>query len=102
MNYARTNCNRDWKFFRKSAETMYEDCVPKEYLEEISGITKGSQAHGVQNINETDILALNGLFDTLFYHNWLRYQEQGTFTPVKATGHCSRSLQQERRQEMEV
>ena len=68
---------------------MCEHCVPKEYLEEISGITKGARARGVKNIDETDILALNGLFDTLSYHNWLRYQEKGTLSPVKAAGHCS-------------
>jgi hypothetical protein len=88
-NYAQTNCNRDWKFFRKAATKMYEPSVPNEYLEEITGITRGAQARGVRKIDETDILALNGLFDTLFYHSWLRYQEQGTLTPVKGAGHCS-------------
>lgn len=68
---------------------MYEHRVPSEYLEEISGITKGARAWGVRKIDETDVLALNGLFDTLSYHNWLRYQEKGTPSPTKTAGHCS-------------
>lgn len=44
---------------------------------------------GVRKIDETDVLALNGLFDTLSYHNWLQYQDKGTPSPIKAAGHCS-------------
>lgn len=68
---------------------MYEPCLPNEYLEEINGITKGARARGVRKIDHTDVLALNGLFDTLSYHNWLRYQERGTASLTKTAGHCS-------------
>ena len=77
---------RPWSFYRETAERFYEPKLSEELKMELEGIAKGAKERGV-NIDFHDVVALNGQFDTLTYHYWLKSKE-GKVSPAPGGG-CS-------------
>lgn len=78
----------DWDFCRRTAEKIYLQKIPQEYLDEIEGIVDGITDAGKRTIDTVDIVGLNGFFDTVSYHQSLKRgkaEAKETFTPP----HCS-------------
>ncbi|MEM3507596.1 MAG: C45 family peptidase [Candidatus Bathyarchaeia archaeon] len=76
---------RDWSFFRKAASEMYLPKLDKEYKAELEGIISGIKAYKKTNLDLIDIAALNGYYDTLSYHYWLKSGEEKFYK----SPHCS-------------
>lgn len=84
--YVKNAIGRDWNFFREAASTMYLPKLDREYRDELEGIVSGIMARGKSKLDLVDIVALNGYFDTVSYHYWLKAGgEAKSFAPP----HCS-------------
>ncbi|MEM2109617.1 MAG: C45 family peptidase [Candidatus Odinarchaeota archaeon] len=77
-----------WNKFRQIAEELYLPKIPKEQLEEMKGISEGAGYAGVNGIDLTDIIAINGYGDTLTYYAW-KQNEADPSSSIPAPGHCS-------------
>lgn len=85
--YITNTIGRDWEFFRKAASQLYLEKLDKEYRNELEGIVSGIKAYNKKvNLDLIDIVALNGYFDTLSYHYWLKNNDKVKFY---APPHCS-------------
>ena len=80
---------RDWLFFRETGMNLYWRKVPAEYKTEIEGITDGIKRRGISGISLEDVVALNGLDDTISYHLWLRARDDRSRTPTTRDQRCS-------------
>jgi hypothetical protein len=61
---------REWRFLRKTAETILWPRVDDEYREEIRGISEGLAAKGVK-VDVTDLVVLNAFLELPYYTDWL-------------------------------
>ena len=80
---------RNWRFFCETGMQLYWPKLPEEYRTEIKGVVAGTRARQVSNIGLEDIVALNGFFDTVSYHYWLRAKEGQTPSASGGEEHCS-------------
>jgi hypothetical protein len=87
--YAEGSCKRDWRFFRETGMSLYWPKITEEYGNEIEGIVDGVKAAGIQGISLEDVVALNGLDDTISYHYWLKAKEDQSAAPTGREEHCS-------------
>ncbi|HEV2176850.1 MAG TPA: C45 family autoproteolytic acyltransferase/hydrolase [Terriglobia bacterium] len=81
---------RDWDFFRAAARDMLWPHIEPEYQQELTGITEGVKARGVQ-MDVYDVVALNA-FEELpdYYVPWYNAQHKVAGAPRLATqGNCS-------------
>ena len=86
---------RDWEFFRTTAQRMLWPHLDVEYQQELQGIADGVKAHGV-NLDVYDIVALNAFEEVPdYYVPWLNKQtanKQNTSAKkpeLAAPGNCS-------------
>jgi len=84
----------DWAFFRRAAEELYRPKLPQAIAEEIEGILAGMRDAGDRETDLTDLLALNGYFDTSYsYYYYLKAQAAAangeTLPPMDEHGGCS-------------
>jgi hypothetical protein len=81
---------RDWVFFRKTAQEMLWPHIDAEYQQELQGIADGVKAHGV-DLDVYDIVALNAFEEVPdYYVPWLNKREKSARAPkLKAPGNCS-------------
>lgn len=63
--------------------------LPEEYKNEIQGIVDGVKRNRIENVRLQDIVALNGYFDTVSYHYWLKSKEVAPSMPLARAEHCS-------------
>ena len=87
------DAGRDWRFFRRAAHDMLWPKIDREYQQELQGIVDGLKAHGVNNIDLDDVVALNAMEELAdYYVPWLNKQNPagaaGRPQP-KAPGNCS-------------
>ena len=80
---------RTWQFFRETAMNLFWPRLPQEYKDEIHGIVAGVKANQRSNVRLEDIVALNGYFDILSYHYWLKSKEHEPSTHLARAEHCS-------------
>jgi len=80
---------RSWQFFCESAMELFWPKLPEEYKDEISGIVDGVRADGIRNVRLEDIVALNGYFDIVSYHYWLKSKEIEAKPQTARAEHCS-------------
>jgi hypothetical protein len=80
---------RRWQFFRETAMELFWPRLPGEYCDEIEGILTGLEAKGIRNVRLEDILALNGYFDIVSYHYWLKSKQLAPSKPQTRAEHCS-------------
>jgi len=80
---------RSWQFFCKAAMDLFWPKLPQEYREEIQGIVDGVRASKIRSIRLEDIVALNGYFDTISYHYWLKAKSAEPTSPLARAEHCS-------------
>jgi hypothetical protein len=81
---------RNWEFFRATAKNIYWPHIETEYRQELQGIADGLRAHGVNDIDVWDIVALNAFIETPeYYVPWLESQHGGSLPAPKAPGNCS-------------
>jgi hypothetical protein len=80
---------RSWQFFCETAMKLFWPKLPEEYHEEIKGIIAGVEARGIRNVRLQDIVALNGYFDIVSYHYWLKSKELTPSTQLARAEHCS-------------
>ena len=86
------NAKRNWQFFRDTAKNIYWPHVETQYREEMQGIADGAKAHGVNDIDVWDVVALNGFMETgEYYLPWLEAKSGGTMTKASLLppGRCS-------------
>jgi hypothetical protein len=84
----------DWAFFRKAAEELYMPKIPADLEEELRGILEGMRDVGVDGFDYTDVVALNGYFDTSYsYYYYLKAQalraKGERVPPMEEHGGCS-------------
>jgi hypothetical protein len=90
---------RDWEFFRTTAQQMLWPHIDSEYQQELQGISNGVRAHGV-DLDVYDIVALNAFEEVPdYYVPWLnkqttnrqtnKQQNSKNATVLKAPGNCS-------------
>ncbi len=81
---------RDWEFFRTTAQQMLWPHLDAEYQQELQGIADGLKAHGV-NLDVYDIVALNAFEEVPdYYVPWLNKQNKSAKNPkLAAPGNCS-------------
>jgi len=81
---------RDWEFFRTTAQQMLWPHIDAEYQQELQGIADGVKAHGV-DLDVWDIVALNAFEEVPdYYLPWLAKQQKSAANPnLKAPGNCS-------------
>lgn len=80
---------RDWKFYRGTAERMFWPKLEKEYQEEIEGIAEGLQARK-KKYDRFDITALNGWIELAWYYvPYLEEKVKPGSGNNKAPGSCS-------------
>lgn len=72
--YVEKTYSLNWRFFRDVAKKLYSPKIPEELADEIEGIVEGARERRVL-IDPLDLIAFNGFFDTLSYHEWLRAKE---------------------------
>lgn len=84
------NTQRDWSFFRESAQKVLWPHIEAEYRQELQGIADGLKARGV-GMDLWDVVALNGMEELPdYYVPWLNKQEKRAGAPnLKAPGNCS-------------
>ena len=63
--------------------------LPEEYRQEIQGIVDGVASNRTAHIELRDVAALNGYFDAVSYHYWLKAKENKTISPLARAEHCS-------------
>ena len=73
--------------------------LPEEYKQEMQGSLAGVQtSRSGPSIGLPDIVALNGYFDVVSYHYWLKSKEKSeakASTQLVRTEHCSAFIPQE-------
>ncbi|HET9304536.1 MAG TPA: C45 family peptidase [Candidatus Sulfotelmatobacter sp.] len=81
---------RDWDFYRKTAQQALWPHIDKEYQQELQGIADGVKAHGV-DLDLYDIVALNAFEEVMdYYLPWLNKQNKSARNPkLAAPGNCS-------------
>ena len=81
---------RDWSFYRATAQNILWPHIDVEYQQELQGIADGLKAHG-STLDLWDIVALNAMEEVPdYYVPWLNKQEKQTHAPdLKAPGNCS-------------
>jgi len=80
---------RKWQFFCDTAMNQFWPKLTEEYKEELQGIVDGALANKIRNVRLRDIAALNGYFDSVSYHYWLRSKEELATSPLARAEHCS-------------
>ena len=78
-----------WQFFCENAMELFWPKLPEEYKNEIRGILDGVKADGIRNVGLEDIVALNGYFDIISYHRWLKSNEIEAKPQAARAEHCS-------------
>jgi len=66
--------NRDWPFFRETAENILWPQIEQEYRDELQGIVEGLTAKGVK-MDIWDVVAMNASLELSYYVNWLKKQK---------------------------
>ena len=81
---------RDWNFYRATAQNILWPHIEVEYQQELQGIADGLQAHG-STLELWDVVALNAMEEVPdYYVPWLNKQEKQAHAPhLKAPGNCS-------------
>lgn len=81
---------RDWEFYRKTAQQALWPHIDKEYQQELRGIADGVKAHGV-DLDLYDIVALNAFEEVMdYYLPWFNKQNKSAKNPkLAAPGNCS-------------
>ena len=81
---------KDWQFYRTTAQEMLWPHIDAEYQQELQGIADGLKAHGV-DLDVYDIVALNAFEEVPdYYVPWLNKQQKTAGNPkLKAPGNCS-------------
>jgi phospholipase B-like protein len=81
---------KDWEFYRKTAQQVLWPHIDPEYQQELKGIAEGVKAHGV-DLDLYDIVALNGFEEVMdYYLPWLNKQQKQAKNPkLAAPGNCS-------------
>lgn len=81
---------RDWNFFRKTAQEILWPHIEPEYRQELQGIADGLTAHG-QKYDVWDVVALNAFEEVPdYYVPWLNKKEAVLNAPrLVAPGNCS-------------
>src|SRR5271165_6751454 len=81
---------RDWNFFRNTAETIIWPKVDPEYQQELQGIADGLKDHGVA-MDLWDVVALNAMEEVPdYYVQWLDKKEKRADAPrLTSPGNCS-------------
>jgi hypothetical protein len=81
---------KDWQFYRATAQQMLWPHIDTEYQQELQGIADGLKAHGV-DLDVYDIVALNAFEEVPdYYVPWLaKQQKTGSNPKLKAPGNCS-------------
>jgi hypothetical protein len=81
---------RDWSFYRATAQNILWPHIDAEYQQELQGITDGLKAHG-STLDLWDVVALNAMEEVPdYYVPWLNKQEKQSHPPdLKAPGNCS-------------
>ena len=87
--HAKGALKRDWQFFRDTSMNLYWPKINGEYRAEIEGIANGVGAAGVSEVGLEDIVALNGVEDTISYHYWLKAKEDRSVGSAAREAHCS-------------
>lgn len=80
---------RNWQFFCETALNLFWPKLTEEYKQEIHGIVDGVMACKIRNVHLQDIVALNGYFDSVSYHYWLKSKEKAAPLPYARAEHCS-------------
>lgn len=80
---------RNWQFFRDTAVNLFWPKLPLEYQREIEGILAGVESRGIKHVRLEDVLALNGYFDAVSYHYWLKSKEVAASAQLARAEHCS-------------
>jgi hypothetical protein len=80
---------RSWQFFCETAMDLFWPKLSQEFKDEIHGIVDGVRANNKGNVRLEDIAALNGYFDTLSYHYWLKSKSAEPTSPLARAEHCS-------------
>jgi hypothetical protein len=75
--------NKNWEFFRKTAQEVFWPRIEPEYREELTGIVDGLKAHG-GSLDIWDIVALNAWLEVPYYDKWLDKNR-----PNVTADHCS-------------
>ena len=83
--WGRHDLQKDWDFFRATAEKYYVPKVPTEYKREIEGIVDGAKAKGT-DVDYVDIVALNGWMDTGFSIDYFKAQEKAKSESSRSVG----------------
>ena len=81
---------RDWNFYRATAQNVLWPHIEAEYREELQGIADGLKAHG-STMDVWDVVALNAMEEVPdYYVPTLNRQEKAQNAPdLKAPGNCS-------------
>jgi Phospholipase B len=81
---------RDWEFYRKTAQQALWPHIDTEYQRELQGIADGVKAHGV-DLDLYDIVALNAFEEVMdYYLPWFNKQNKSARNPkLAAPGNCS-------------
>ena len=81
---------RDWNFYRATAQNILWPHIDAEYQEELQGIAEGLKAHG-STLDLWDVVALNAMEEVPdYYVPWLNKQQKQAHAPdLKAPGNCS-------------
>ena len=81
--YLPHSSGKDWSFYREAVKTMFWNKIDPEYQQEITGITEGLKAKGLQ-YDVYDLVVLNGNIELAQY-----YVPSLTGADNKAPGNCS-------------
>ncbi len=80
---------RDWAFFRQTAQNVLWPHIEDEYRQELTGIAEGLKARSVP-LDLWDVVALNAMEEVPgYYVPWLKSKEEKTAAQSKAPGNCS-------------
>jgi hypothetical protein len=81
---------RDWQFYRSTAQQILWPHIDAEYKQELQGIADGVKAHGV-DLDVYDIVALNAFEEVMdYYVPWLDKRNKSAKNPkLVAPGNCS-------------
>ena len=81
---------RDWNFYRATAQNILWPHIEAEYQQELQGIAAGLKARG-STLDIWDVVALNAMEEIPdYYVPWLNKQQKAANAPnLKAPGNCS-------------
>ena len=81
---------RDWAFYRATAQNILWPHIDAEYQQELQGIADGLKARG-SSLDVWDVVALNAMEEVPdYYVPWLNKQQKAANAPdLKAPGNCS-------------